>query len=1075
MAVTTFVELKAITSEFMAKMAAARGEMESFQKKHTSASAAVAKAGGMGLAAVVGAAGAIAVASVKMAGDFQSAAQHLVTDAGESQKALGMIEKGMLAVGQQTGTSSKDIVNGMYHIESAGFHGAAGLSVLRVAAEGAKVGNADLDTVSKTLSGTVRSYYGDQLTAGEATKRSTQVMNELVAITGTGDLRMQDLASSLGNVTPVAAAAGLSLAQVGGAIATMTAQNMTAQQATQDLANLIRNLSAPNNVAKNEMAQFGLNSNTVSEQLGKRGLTGTVALLTEAITSRMGPAGMVLFNAFNQSQGAATDMRIELSKMSPATRKVAESLQAGTMTAGEWRKAIKNLPYDQKNLAQGFAATYTQSHRFNDLLKSGSPAAQTFNQALEKMTGGATGLNTSLMLSGSNRAAFNDSVKKIGDAAQKSGAHVDNWDKIQKTFNQQLAVAKTTVENLGISLGLKLIPMIEKVVGFMAKHSQAVVVGLFVIAGAFGVMAAAAVAAFVAENLATLGIVAGIMALVAAAIYVATHWKQVWSDIKHWFDDALSFLRTGVGQLVLLILGPLAPIAYLALHWQRIWHDIKAWTLDAVNAIVGFFTRFASDVAHIFSNAVSWLSRAGKDIVNGLWTGIQAVWHDVIRPFFNGIKTLFIDFFTKGAGSWLIKGGTDILSGLWAGIKSVWDHIVAPFFRDIVKPIVTFFVTAVTWLFDAGRRVMSGLFNGLFNVANTLRTWLTVHIFSPVVGFFAGAITWLFNAGVSIISGMFNGIWQVASGAARWLNSNVFQPILHFFGGANRWLLNVGGDIIGGLFAGIWQVMKTVGGWINSNVFQPIVHAVKAFFGISSPSSVMMGLGVHVMEGFVAGLLKANPLAVVKKVFGSVANAVAMIFGGLGGSGNTAGVSGPAVSGIPKSVGTLNLSSVQTGQLMAAQYGWTGAEWNALYNLWNGESGWNKFAENVSSGAYGIPQALPASKMASAGADWSTNAATQIAWGLSYIRSVYGDPARAYSMWLGRSPHWYDQGGLLPPGLSLALNTTGHAEVVRPGPAGDTAGPVTVVLQVDGKTLGSVVLTQLLREQRNRPLGIRAS
>ena len=67
-----------------------------------------------------------------------------------------------------------------------------------------------------------------------------------------------------------------------------------------------------------------------------------------------------------------------------------------------------------------------------------------------------------------------------------------------------------------------------------------------------------------------------------------------------------------------------------------------------------------------------------------------------------------------------------------------------------------------------------------------------------------------------------------------------------------------------------------------------------------------------------------------------------------------------------------------------------------LVSLWNVESGWNVTATNPSSGAYGIPQALPGSKMASAGADWQTSAATQIRWGLGYIKSVYGSPCGAW-------------------------------------------------------------------------------
>jgi hypothetical protein len=70
--------------------------------------------------------------------------------------------------------------------------------------------------------------------------------------------------------------------------------------------------------------------------------------------------------------------------------------------------------------------------------------------------------------------------------------------------------------------------------------------------------------------------------------------------------------------------------------------------------------------------------------------------------------------------------------------------------------------------------------------------------------------------------------------------------------------------------------------------------------------------------------------------------------------------------------------------------------------------------------------------MASAGADWRTNYQTQIRWGLGYIKSRpdYGSPAAAYQKWLSRSPHWYDDGGMIPPGLSLVANGTGKPEPV---------------------------------------------
>ncbi len=87
----------------------------------------------------------------------------------------------------------------------------------------------------------------------------------------------------------------------------------------------------------------------------------------------------------------------------------------------------------------------------------------------------------------------------------------------------------------------------------------------------------------------------------------------------------------------------------------------------------------------------------------------------------------------------------------------------------------------------------------------------------------------------------------------------------------------------------------------------------------------------------------------------------------------------------------------QIAESMLSSFGWSSSQFSCLQPLWNAESGWNISASNPSSGAYGIPQALPGGKMASAGSDWQTDAATQIRWGLGYIQSVYGSPCGAWS------------------------------------------------------------------------------
>ena len=107
-----------------------------------------------------------------------------------------------------------------------------------------------------------------------------------------------------------------------------------------------------------------------------------------------------------------------------------------------------------------------------------------------------------------------------------------------------------------------------------------------------------------------------------------------------------------------------------------------------------------------------------------------------------------------------------------------------------------------------------------------------------------------------------------------------------------------------------------------------------------------------------------------------------------------------ASSPAPASSGSRQAVASGSPQLIARRmlgsFGWPGSEFGCLDPLWAAESGWSVTATNPSTGAYGIPQAMPGSKMASAGGDWQTDAATQIRWGLGYIRGSYGTVCAAW-------------------------------------------------------------------------------
>ena len=133
----------------------------------------------------------------------------------------------------------------------------------------------------------------------------------------------------------------------------------------------------------------------------------------------------------------------------------------------------------------------------------------------------------------------------------------------------------------------------------------------------------------------------------------------------------------------------------------------------------------------------------------------------------------------------------------------------------------------------------------------------------------------------------------------------------------------------------------------------------------------------------------------------AAAAAAAAAAAGDGGGGGGAGDSGAPPPGVV--VDRAGAKAYAASRLPS--FGWGSDQFRCLDLLWTRESGWRADAYNASSGAYGIPQSLPGSKMASAGADWRTNAATQVNWGLGYIAARYGSPCGAWAH--SEATNWY--------------------------------------------------------------------
>lgn len=845
------------------------GTARGFQAAGATAFAGMAKLGRS--VSLIGAG--VAVASIKMAGDFQAQTMVLHTAAGETLQGLQTVRKGILDIAQSTGTDWHNLTEGMYQVEKAGYRGADGLKVLKAAAQGAREENARLDTVTNAMTSVMASYH---LKASDAVR----VMNGLKTAAGEGKMTMEQFAGSLSTVLPIASANKISFEQVAGAIATLTQHGTSAREATQELSSTIRNLAKPNDVAVQEMQRLGLSSIDVSTKLGQRGLTGTLNLLSQTVLSKMGKSGTVLLDSFNKTKQAAADADQMIKSMPPSLQKLADSYSKGTISLGDWRKALKGLPPEQANLLSQFAALQNKTSGFAAELKKGGPAAQTYSAAIAKMTGGAIGLNTTLQLTGENTEGFKERVKKVGESFNHASNDVEGWDATQKLFNVQIAKAKQTVEVLAIEIGTKLIPIITSAVAWFGRHKDIAVA----LAAVIGGVLALSVVAYVASL--TMGVARSAMAFGRLGVSAA----QAGARVVQGFRSA-----------------QVAESAFSG----------KAGTLGGLlrkgfdGAVTG--AKAAGSAVASFSKAVATATAtAGRAAWSGMVTGLKAVGgalktaavsalefsRSMLTSAATALRTAAVWVAEKVAlvattvaekaaaiAQWALNVAMDAnpimlvvlaLAALVAAVIYAWNHFA--WFRNMIKGawsmIVAVAQLALTQLQHVFNMIVSGLAHAVQGVeagwhaitsAFSIAYHASVTIAMSLVHWIAGLPSrilspllalpgWLGGLARSAWNSFLNATKSVGLAAIAWI-AGIPHRALSVLGNLGGLLFGAGQNIISGLIRGmesmigqVGNVASSIAGWVRDHFpFSPAKRGPLS--GSGSPEIAGAKIGRMLADG----------------------------------------------------------------------------------------------------------------------------------------------------------------------------------------------------------------------------------
>lgn len=663
---------------------------------------------------------------------------------------------------------------------------------------------------------------------------------------------------------------------------------------------------------------------------------------------------------------------------------------------------------------------------------------------------------------------------KTGKAGKKAMAALDPS---QRGIAKSIKALETTFDKMAKSFE----PVVASVVGGASKLAQAFLPALKPLAkagasvihsflGPLTHLAKSPAFAKFAKTLASVAVEAGkllgpflarllktFMGLVTALAPAGLKLLKVLEPLVNGILKALTpVLAAAAGAMVKLV-EALTPLLKPAAQLLLALTPIIGVAADLVTALTPLINLLANLLAKAITNGL--VPVLNKILVPALeWVAKKAVWL---------------------SGHWK-RAWADIKHWLWDAWHAMDGDVFQPIERLFTKLIPGWLDGAVGWF----KALPGRLLHALGNLAKLL-----------------------YHKGLDLLRGLLNGElhgWKMVAG---WL-AGTAKRILGYYAKAGSWLYHAGLHLIGGLKNGIVAAFKGIGGWIKRVIVDPVVNWVKHWFGIKSPSTVMAWVGSHLMGGLFKGMLAHDVPAMVKKIFGSLPGALGAIvdkglaaigqlpakalhaLGSLGSKGlSLLGKGASWLGHLFGGGGGGGNANVRLGQSMAAAFGWTGRQWQALDMLWNRESGWRTRARNPSSGAYGIPQALPPSKMASAGADWATNPATQIKWGLEYILGRYGSPLKAWAHETAFG--WYGHGGTFRAGQLIGVGDRGpelvsfnrpgrvfspeqSAALVAAASKGSDGGTFTGELFLDSGEFLGMVRGEIRRDEQETIRAIRA-
>jgi TP901 family phage tail tape measure protein len=640
------------------------------------AGAGLAKFGAIGSMALAG----IGYESIKMAMSFQQATERLVTQAGVPQKELGSLRSGILGLAGAVGFSPDSLAESLYHVASnmasLGATAPQMLGAVKIAAEGAKVGGANLEDVTNALTAAIASGI-------PGVQNYSQAMGALNAIVGAGDMKMQDLSEAMGSgLMAVVKGYGLSLKDVGAALDVFGDNNIRGAHAATDLRIAVQALAVPAAAGKAQLASMGLSMQSLGDTMRQHGL---LAALQE-LQARFKAAGVTA----QEQGGVITEI---------FGKKAGVGLAVLMDQMDRLKSKYPDITAGANNFGQAWAATQQTTKQRLDELRA------TFDAL-------GTSIGMKLLPAISSFAGFLDKNRAVLQALAPIilaiVAAMAAWAGVMKVIEILSDLSPWTIAIMAVIAAVVLLVEHWRTVEQVAKD----------------VFHAVSIAVDVARE----GIITAGHAIENGMDSVREAFVSAGHGIESVFDAVTGFIQAHWKLILAITTGGIGLIIdALVTHWGAVKHGFE----DAYNFVAGIVKDALGIIKAIISPWIQW----NEDVFRACWSAVQAVFR-VALGVIEGYVRVNVDVI-KAILGWFGKLG-DLFRGWFDAaanaVRTEVDKLLG-FVESIPGRINSALGGLPGMMFRAGVHVIESLLSGITSMIGQVGSTIG-HIASKIAGFF---------------------------------------------------------------------------------------------------------------------------------------------------------------------------------------------------------------------------------------------------------------------------------------------------------------------------------------------------